>query len=186
MSGQAVKIVKPEDGSTLPVGEVGEFVTRGTTMLGYFDDEEATAAAFDADGWLHTGDLCRMDSRGYVSVAGRLKDMVIRGGENIYPHETESQLLTVPGILDAAVLGVPDDRLGETLAAFVVTEDGADLDIEVVRHQLRATLASFKIPQHWVVVDVLPKTPSGKVQKFVLRDRWLDGTTGAENGCANS
>jgi fatty-acyl-CoA synthase len=186
MSGQEIKIVKPEDGSTLPVGEVGEFVTRGTTMLGYFDDEEATTAAFDSDGWLHTGDLCRMDSRGYVTVVGRLKDMVIRGGENIYPQEIESQLLTVRGIFDAAVVGVPDDRLGETLAAFVVTEGGADLDVDVAMRQLRANFASFKIPQHWVVVEALPKTPSGKVQKFVLRERWRDGTAGAKNGGANS
>jgi fatty-acyl-CoA synthase len=167
-----IRIVDPATGSTVPVGESGELCCRGyLVMAGYFDLPEQTAAAIDADGWLHTGDLCSMDERGYVTVTGRLKDMIIRGGENIYPKEIESALLAHPDVLDAAVVGVPDPVFGEQPAAFVRTAPGAALTGEDLKTFLRRTLAPHKTPRVWRFVTEFPLTPSGKVRKYVLRDR---------------
>jgi fatty-acyl-CoA synthase len=176
-----VKIVDPDTGDTVPTGAVGELCARGyLLMLGYFEMPEATAAAVDADGWLHTGDLCSMDERGYFRVEGRLKDMIIRGGENVYPREIEELLFTHPAVAEVAVVGVPDERWGEQVAAFVRRPAGADSQ-QVGAAELTAfvkeRLAPHKAPRHWVFVDEFPLTPSGKIQKFVLRDRFMAAPT---------
>jgi fatty-acyl-CoA synthase len=165
-----VKIIDPASGATLPVGQVGEYCTRGYhVMLGYFEMPEATAEAVDADGWLHTGDLCAMDARGYCTVEGRLKDMIIRGGENIYPRELEELLFKHPDIGAVAVLGLPDERWGEAVAAVLRPTPGATLDRDALSEYVRARLAPHKTPRHWFVVDDFPLTGSGKIQKFKLR-----------------
>jgi len=171
-----VKIVDPDTGATLPVGQVGEFCTRGyLVMHGYFENPEATAAAIDADGWLHTGDLCAMDARGYCTVEGRLKDMIIRGGENIYPRELEEWLFRHPSVGEVAVVGVPDARWSEQVAAFVRPKPGQHIDKEQLTAYLREKLAPHKTPRHWIVLDAFPLTGSGKIQKFRLRERWVNG-----------
>ena len=171
-----VKIIDPESGQTLPVGEVGEYCTRGYhVMHGYFENPEATAAAIDADGWLHTGDLCAMDSRGYCTVEGRLKDMIIRGGENIYPRELEELLFKHPSVGEVAVVGLPDAKWGEQVAAFLRPKPGQLIDKAVLIDYMRAQLAPNKTPRHWFVLDAFPLTGSGKIQKFKLRERWSQG-----------
>jgi acyl-CoA synthetase (AMP-forming)/AMP-acid ligase II len=167
-----VKIVDPETGKTVPVGVSGELCTRGyLTMAGYFDLPEQTAQAIDAEGWLHTGDLCIMDERGYFTVSGRIKDMIIRGGENIYPREIEGALITHPQVLDAAVVGIPDPVFGEQPAAFVRVAPGADVSADELRAFLRERLAPHKAPRVWRFVDQFPLSPSGKVKKYILRDQ---------------
>lgn len=170
-----VKIVDPSSGDDpLPCGEIGELWTRGYhVMSGYFDMPDATAESLTVDGWLRTGDLCSMDTRGYCKVEGRLKDMVIRGGENIYPREIEDVLFTHPAVGEAAVVGVPDQRWGEQLVAFVRPVDGCRPDYEELAAYLRTRLAPYKVPRYWRTVDTFPLTPSGKVQKFVLRKEFL-------------
>jgi fatty-acyl-CoA synthase len=171
-----VRIADPATGETVPCGVVGELCARGfQVMLGYFDMPEATAAAIDRDGWLHTGDLATMDERGYCRIAGRLKDMVIRGGENLFPVEIESTLLEHPCVADAAVIGVPDRVMGEELAAFIRIV-GARPSVEELRAHVRARLAAPKAPRYWIFVDSLPLTGPGKVQKYVLRQQWDSGT----------
>ena len=140
-------------------------------MLEYNDNPVATAAALDADGWLHTGDLGTMDARGRVRVTGRVKEMIIRGGENLFPAEIENILLEHPGVAEAAVVGVPDDRWGEIVVAFLRRAPHAELNKAVLVAHCRAHLAPFKTPAHWVEVDNWPLTGSGKIQKFVLRER---------------
>ena len=170
------RIVDPITGKTVPVGTIGEFCTRGYhVMLGYFEMPEATAAAIDADGWLHTGDLCAMDSRGYCTVEGRLKDMIIRGGENIYPRELEELLFQHPKVSEVAVIGVPHERWGEEVAVFIRPASGAVIDKEELTAYMRASLAPHKTPKHWFVVDAFPLTGSGKIQKFKLREAWTKG-----------
>jgi fatty-acyl-CoA synthase len=170
------RIVDPITGKTVPVGTIGEFCTRGYhVMLGYFEMPEATAAAIDADGWLHTGDLCVMDSRGYCTVEGRLKDMIIRGGENIYPRELEELLFQHPKVSEVAVIGVPHERWGEEVAVFIRPTSGAVIDKEELTAYMRASLAPHKTPKHWFVVDAFPLTGSGKIQKFKLREAWTKG-----------
>lgn len=169
-----VKIVDPATGRTLPPGEVGELCTRGyLVMKGYFEMPDATADAIDADGWLHTGDLCSMDERGYCRVEGRLKDMIIRGGENLYPREIEELLFTHPAVADVAVVGIPDDRWGEVVGAFV--RRSAEVSEAELRNFVREHLAPQKAPERWWFVDEFPLTPSGKVQKYVLRDQVVKG-----------
>jgi acyl-CoA synthetase (AMP-forming)/AMP-acid ligase II len=169
-----VKILDVTTGATAPPDVVGEICTRGYhVMTGYFDNAEATAAAIDADGWLHTGDLGSMDARGYCRIGGRLKDMIIRGGENIYPREIEQVLFDHEDVADVAVLGVPDGRWGEQVAAFIRPAEGRTPDPDALFHYCRERLAPFKTPRHWSIVDAFPLTPSGKVQKYVLRQRWL-------------
>lgn len=172
-----VKIISLDDGSTVPVGTIGEICCRGfNVMLGYYDNPEATASAIEADGWLHTGDLGTMDERGYIRVEGRLKDMVIRGGENLYPREIEELLFTHPAVADVAVLGIPDEKWGEELAAVVRRAPGHDSVTEQeLRLFVRERLAPQKAPHRWAFLDELPLTPSGKVQKYVLRERFVKG-----------
>ncbi len=170
------KIVDPNTGETVPIGTIGEFCTRGYhVMLGYFDMPEASAAAVDADGWLHTGDLCAMDARGYCTVEGRLKDMIIRGGENIYPRELEELLFRHPKVAEVAVIGVPHEKWGEEVAAFIRPVAGATIDKDEMTAYMRASLAPHKSPKHWFVVETFPLTGSGKIQKFKLREAWIKG-----------
>ena len=163
-----------------PIGAIGEICTRGYhCMLGYTDDPQATARAIDADGWLHTGDLGTMDARGYVRITGRVKDMIIRGGENLFPAEIENVLIAHPAVAEVAVVGAPDPFWGEIAVAFLRARDGAALDVsDLVRH-VRAELAAPKTPARWFALDAFPLTGSGKVQKFVLRERLLAGAYGA-------
>jgi fatty-acyl-CoA synthase len=170
------RIVNPNTGETCAIGEIGEFCTRGYhIMLGYFEMPEATAAAIDADGWLHTGDLCAMDARGYCTVEGRLKDMIIRGGENIYPRELEELLFRHPKVGEVAVVGLPHEKWGEEVAAFIRAAPGATIDKEELSAYMRASLAPHKTPKHWFVVEAFPLTGSGKIQKFKLREFWAKG-----------
>jgi fatty-acyl-CoA synthase len=171
-----VRICDPTTGVQCRVGEIGEIQTRGSlTLSGYFRNPEATAAAFAGGGWLRTGDLAHLDDRGYLYIAGRAKDMIIRGGENIYPREIEDLLLAQPAVADVAVVGVPDDYYGEVAVAFVKTGEGAHLDAANLRASLVEKLSGYKIPAHWVFVDSFPRTASGKIQKFALRQAWERG-----------
>src|SRR6202140_721590 len=170
------KIVNPDTGKTAAIGEIGEFCTRGYhIMIGYFEMPEATAAAIDSDGWLHTGDLCAMDARGYCTVEGRLKDMIIRGGENIYPRELEELLFRHPKVGDVAVGGLPDQKWGEVVAAFIRPPPGMIIDKDELHDYAREHLAPHKTPRHWFVVEAFPLTGSGKIQKFKLREFWTKG-----------
>ncbi|MEZ5375250.1 MAG: AMP-binding protein [Acidimicrobiales bacterium] len=171
-----IKIVDPETGDVVPIGEIGEYLTRGYhVMHGYFEMPEATAEAIDADGWLHTGDLCAMDERGYCTVEGRLKDMIIRGGENIYPRELEDLLFARDDVAEVAVVGLPDDRFGEVVGAFIRPAPGTELDKAALFAHLREHLAPHKTPAHWFSLEEFPLTGSGKIQKFKLRDDWTKG-----------
>ena len=176
MPNTEVKIIDPETGATVPIGEIGELCVRGYhVMLGYHDMPQQTAETIDADGWLHTGDLAAMDDRGYCTIEGRLKDMIIRGGENIYPKELEEMLLTHPAVAEVAVVGLPDDKYGEAVGAFVRPAAGAAVDEAELFAYARERLAPHKTPKHWITVDEFPLTGSGKIQKYVLRQRWEDG-----------
>ena len=154
-------------------GEPGELCTRGySVMLGYWNEPGKTAEAIDPAGWMHTGDLAVLDSDGYINITGRIKDMVIRGGENIYPREIEEFLYTHPDILDAQVIGVPDVRYGEELCAWVKIRDGAGpLTAEKVREFAAGQLAHYKIPRYVLVVDEFPMTVTGKVRKLEMREK---------------
>jgi fatty-acyl-CoA synthase len=167
-----VKIADPLTGAALPRGESGEFCTRGySVMLGYWDDPEKTAEAVDADGWMHTGDLGVMDGDGYVQITGRIKDMVIRGGENIYPREVEEFLYTHPDIEDVQVVGVPDEKYGEELCAWLRMRPGAEpLDADAVRAYASGRLAHYKVPRYVMVVEEFPMTVTGKVRKVEMRE----------------
>jgi fatty-acyl-CoA synthase len=162
--------------AVVPVGAVGEICARAySVMLGYHDDPEATARTIDADGWLHTGDLGTMDARGYVRVTGRVKEMIIRGGENLFPAEIENILLEHISVAEVAVVGVPDPKFGEAVAAFVRVAAGARLDPPTLIAHCRANIAAQKTPTHWIEVSEWPMTGSGKIQKFALRDQWVAG-----------
>ncbi len=166
-----VKIVDPESGAVVPRGTPGEQCTRGySVMLGYWGDSEATSRAVDEDGWMHTGDLSTMDDEGYVNIVGRIKDMIIRGGENIYPREVEEFLLTIDGVSDAYVIGVPSDYYGEEVMAWLKLRDGAALTSDELHTACRGRIATYKIPRYWKFVDAFPMTVTGKVQKFVMRE----------------
>src|SRR5882762_2672109 len=167
-----VKIVDPETGVTVPRGTAGEFCTRGySVMLGYWHQPDKTAEAIDAARWMHTGDLAVMDDAGYVSITGRIKDMVIRGGENIYPREIEEFLYTHPDILDAQVVGVPDEKYGEELMAWIRLRPGATpLTAEALREFCTGKLAHYKIPRYVHLVDEFPMTVTGKVRKVQMRE----------------
>jgi fatty-acyl-CoA synthase len=171
-----LSIRDPRTGAVLPVGAVGEICGRSYgRMLEYNDNPAATAAALDADGWLRTGDLGTMDARGRVRVTGRVKEMIIRGGENLFPAEIENILLEHPGVAEAAIVGVPDDRWGEIVVAFLRRAPSAALSKAALVAHCRAHLAPFKTPAHWVEVHDWPLTGSGKIQKFVLRERFMSG-----------
>jgi fatty-acyl-CoA synthase len=166
-----VSVVDPTTGLRVPRGEAGELCTRGySVMLGYWNDEERTGEAIDRAGWMHTGDLATMDADGYVSIVGRIKDMVIRGGENIYPREIEEFLYTHPAVADVQVIGVPDERYGEELCAWIAVRSGATLDEVTVQAYCRERLAHFKVPRYVLFVDEFPMTVTGKVQKFKMRE----------------
>ncbi|MGC9517889.1 MAG: AMP-binding protein [Methanomicrobiales archaeon] len=166
-----VKIVDPETGKTLGPNQPGEVCCRGyNIMKGYYKMPEMTKEAIDEDGWLHSGDLAECDDDGYYSIVGRIKDMIIRGGENIYPREIEEFLHTMEGIKDVQVVGIPDEKYGEIVGAFVILEDGAQLTEEDIRDYSITKIARYKVPKHVFIVDEFPLTASGKVQKFKLRD----------------
>ena len=170
-----VKIVEPTSGETVDVGVQGELLARGyLVMKGYDNDPETTARTVDADGWLHTGDLSTMREDGNFRITGRAKEMIIRGGENIYPREIEEFLHGHPDIADAYVFGVPDERLGERVAAWVKPTEGARLSEDAVKDACRDRIAHFKIPEYIRLVDEFPMTVTGKVQKFVMRDREIE------------
>ena len=169
-----VKIVD-ESGATTPRGVAGEVCTRGySVMIGYWDDPEKTADAVDADGWMHTGDLGTIDEAGYGNIVGRIKDMVIRGGENIYPREIEEFLYSHPKIADVQVVGVPDPKFGEELCAWVRLQPGESANEEEIRSYCRGQIAHYKIPRYVRFVDAFPMTVTGKVQKFEMRKAMID------------
>jgi acyl-CoA synthetase (AMP-forming)/AMP-acid ligase II len=164
--------VVDDAGAEVPRGEPGEIVVRGyNVMLGYLDDPDETAATIDRDGWLHTGDIGVMDGRGYLRITDRKKDMFIVGGFNAYPAEIEGVLLRHPAIAQVAVVGVPDERLGEVGMAFVIPREGATVDPAEVIAWCRGEMANYKVPRAVEVVDALPLNASGKVLKFQLRAR---------------
>lgn len=166
-----VAIFNPETGEKCAYGETGEICCRGyNVMKGYYNNPEASNSAVDVDGWLHSGDLGTMDEEGYVVVTGRLKDMIIRGGENIYPREIEEFLYTMDGILDVQVAGVPSVKFGEQVGAFIILKDGVEMDKQDVIDFCRGQIARYKIPKFITFLEAYPMTASGKIQKFKLRD----------------
>jgi fatty-acyl-CoA synthase len=170
-----VKIVSPETGRVVPRGEPGELCTRGySVMLGYWNDPERTAEAIDRGRFMHTGDLAVMDDEGYVNIVGRSKDMVIRGGENVYPREVEEFLMGHPDVADVQVVGVPDPRYGEELMAWIVCRGGAELDVDAVAEFCRGKIAHYKVPRYVQCVSEFPMTVTGKVQKFKLREQAIE------------
>jgi fatty-acyl-CoA synthase len=166
-----IKIVDPASGRTVECGETGEFLARGyTVMRGYWNDPVRTAEAVDAGRWMHTGDLAVMDEDGYVNIVGRIKDMIIRGGENIYPREVEEFLYGHPDIADVQVIGVPDPHYGEELMAWIIPREGAEVSEEDVRAFCHAKIAHYKVPRYVRITDEFPMTVTGKIQKFRLRE----------------
>jgi fatty-acyl-CoA synthase len=167
-----VKIVDPATGSIVPVGEPGELCTRGyCVMLGYWRNEEATRAAIDGARWMHTGDLAVMDAEGYVNIVGRIKDLIIRGGENVYPREVEEFLYTHPQVLDAQVIGVPDAKYGEEIMAWVRLRAGEVTTAGELTEFCRSRIARFKVPRYFKFVESFPMTVTGKVQKYLMREQ---------------
>jgi fatty-acyl-CoA synthase len=182
-----VKVVDPDGGATVARGDPGELCTRGySVMAGYWNDPARTAEAIDADGWMHTGDLATMDDEGYVNIVGRSKDMVIRGGENVYPREVEEFLYGHPSIADVQVIGVPDTRYGEELMAWIIPRQGASLDADAVREFCQGRIAHYKIPRYVKTVDAFPMTVTGKVQKFKMRDQAIDELGLADSAAART
>ena len=170
-----IQIVDPDTGEVAPVGTSGEFCTRGySVMQGYWNDPERTAESIDGDGWLHSGDLAVMDDAGYVKIVGRLKDMIIRGGENVYPREIEEFLYTHPDVVDAQVIGVPDKRFGEEIMAWVQKREGSDLSEAELVDFCKGTIAHFKVPRYVRFTDEYPMTVTGKIQKFKLREQAIE------------
>jgi fatty-acyl-CoA synthase len=170
-----VKIVDPDTGEAVPRGVPGELCTNGySVMIGYWDNPELTTGAIDDDGWMHSGDLATMDDDGYVNIVGRIKDMIIRGGENVYPREIEEFLIGHPAIRDVQVIGVPDRKYGEEVMAWVQLVAGSELSAEEVLEYCRGKIAHYKIPRYVDFTDEFPLTVTGKVQKFVLRDRSIE------------
>jgi fatty-acyl-CoA synthase len=175
MPNQEVKIIDPETGADLPPDTVGEIVGRGyNIMKGYYNMPEATAQAIDENGWLHTGDLGTIDEKGYFKITGRLKDMIIRGGENIYPREIEEFMYTHSKIKDVQVIGVPDKRYGEEVLACVVLKEGEEATEEEMIDFVKNGLSRFKAPRYVRFVDDFPMTASGKIQKYKMREWAVD------------
>ena len=166
-----VKIIDPATGLTVPRGEPGEYCTRGySVMLGYWNEPAKTAEVIDGARWMHTGDLGVMDDAGYLNIVGRIKDMVIRGGENVYPREVEEFLYTHPDVVDAQVIGVPDERFGEELMAWIKLRDGAEpITPESLRAFCTGKIAHYKIPRYVKLVDDFPMTVTGKIRKVQMR-----------------
>ncbi|MDN5854319.1 MAG: AMP-binding protein, partial [Actinomycetia bacterium] len=177
-----VKIVDPLSGEIVAVGEQGEICCLGyQNMIEYYRLPDESAETIDADGWLHMGDLASMDERGFVKITGRLKDMIIRGGINIYPREIEDLLQTHPAVAEVAVVGVPDEKWGEQLAAVLRLEAGADRPaVDELRMFCRDRMSAHKTPAQWSFVQAMPVTPTGKIQKFVLRDQLAAGVLATE------
>jgi fatty-acyl-CoA synthase len=170
-----VKIVDPDTGRTVPRGQPGEFLARGYhVMLGYWNDPERTAEAIDRGRWMHTGDLAVMDEDGYVKIVGRIKDMIIRGGENVYPREIEEFLYGHPAVADVQVIGVPDERLGEELMAWVIARAGEKVGEDDLREFCQGRIAHYKVPRYFKLVDEFPMTVTGKVQKFKMRETAIE------------
>ena len=170
-----VKVIDPQTGQIVPRGTSGELCTRGySVMLGYWNDEAATRAAIDAAGWMHTGDLAVMDAEGYVNIVGRIKDMIVRGGEKIYPRELEEYLHTHPAIAEAQVVGVPSARYGEEVMAWVRPRAGQAVTADELTAFCTGRIATYKIPRYWKITDQFPMTVTGKIQKFRMRDIAVD------------
>jgi fatty-acyl-CoA synthase len=168
-----VKIIDTE-GRVVPVGEKGELCTRGySVMLGYWDDDARTAEAI-RDGWMHTGDLATIDEQGYGNIVGRVKDMLIRGGENVYPREVEEFLFRHPKVAQVQVFGVPDQRYGEEVAAWIVLKPGESATEDEIRAYCRDQIAHYKVPRYVRFVPELPMTVTGKAQKFIMRQKMLE------------
>ncbi|NOX23842.1 MAG: AMP-binding protein [Actinobacteria bacterium] len=167
-----IKIVDPATGDTVPRGEGGELLTQGySVMLGYWEAPEQTDQAIDSEGWMHTGDLAAMDEEGYVKIVGRIKDMIVRGGENVYPREIEEFLYGHPSIVEVQVIGIPDDRYGEEIMAWIQIKDGADpLTEQDVKNFCLDQIAHYKVPRYIKFVDEFPMTITGKIQKFKMRE----------------
>jgi fatty-acyl-CoA synthase len=181
---QEVKIVDGE-GRIVPRGEKGELLTRGySVMRGYWADEEKTRESIDAAGWMHTGDLATIDEQGYCRIVGRSKDMVIRGGENVFPREVEEFLYRHPKVLDVQCVGVPDAKYGEELCACIILRPGMQAGAEEIRAFCRGQIAHYKVPRHVLFVDAFPMTVTGKIQKFVLREQAVERLNGAEEEAA--
>jgi fatty-acyl-CoA synthase len=165
------KVIDPLTGRVVPRGTPGEVLARGyNVMLGYWNDPKATAEAIDTARWMHTGDLGTMDADGYVNIVGRSKDMIIRGGENVYPREIEEFLYTHPAVADVQLIGVPDQKYGEEIMAWVQLKEGQQVSSDDLREFCRGAIAHYKIPRYWKIVDGFPLTVTGKVQKFKLRE----------------
>lgn len=166
-----IKLVNPETGAVVPRGETGELCTRGySVMLKYWANEEATAKAIDSSGWMHTGDLATMDEEGYVAIVGRIKDLIIRGGENIYPREVEDFLYTHPAVSDVQIIGVPDEKYGEEVMAWVKLGEGQHLTEDDLKAFCKGKIAHYKVPRYVKFVDEFPMTVTGKIQKFKMRE----------------
>ncbi len=170
-----VKIIDPNTGQLVTLGENGELLTRGYLVMNrYHNDPVGTAATIEPDGWLHSGDLASMDEHGYVKITGRLKEMIIRGGENIYPREIEEFLYSYPGIKDVQVIGIPSEKYGEDVMAWIIPQGGVTLDAEAIQAHCRAEIAGFKVPKYVKFVDSFPTTVTGKVQKFIMRNMAIE------------
>jgi len=168
-----VKIID-EHGAVVPRGVSGELCTRGySVMLGYWGEEEKTKEDIDRAGWIHTGDLATIDEEGYCDIVGRVKDMIIRGGENIYPREIEEYLFQHPKIQEVAVFGVPDERYGEAVVAWIRLQDGETADADEIRDYCNEQIAYYKVPKHIIIVDEFPMTVTGKIQKFIMREKTI-------------
>jgi fatty-acyl-CoA synthase len=169
-----VKIIN-EQGETVARGEKGEFCTRGySVMSGYWDDDERTGEAIDAEGWMHTGDLAILDDEGYCNIVGRVKDMVIRGGENVYPREIEEFIYTNDKVQDVSVFGVPDDKYGEEICAWIKLKSDLQADEEEIKNFCKGQIAHYKVPRYIKFVEDFPMTVTGKIQKFAMRDLMID------------
>ncbi|HLZ61942.1 MAG TPA: AMP-binding protein, partial [Ktedonosporobacter sp.] len=169
---QEIKIIDPASGKVVPIGSPGELCTRGySVMLGYWNNPDATASAIDRARWMHTGDLATMDKDGYINIVGRIKDMVIRGGENVYPREIEEFLYSHPKISDVQVIGVPDPKYGEEICAWVRLKPGEQASVEEIREFCRGKIAHYKIPRYVMFVNEFPMTVTGKIQKFLMRQQ---------------
>jgi fatty-acyl-CoA synthase len=172
LPGIECKIIDPKTGEDLPDNVDGEFVVRGyNIMKGYYKMPEATAAVIDQDGWLHTGDLARRDENGYYKITGRIKDMIIRGGENIYPKEIEDFIYTHPKVKDVQVIGVPDEQYGEEIMACVILKDGEELTEDELKDYVRSSMAKHKTPRYVEFVKEFPMNAAGKIMKYKLREQ---------------
>jgi fatty-acyl-CoA synthase len=169
------KLVDPAGGAMVPRGTPGELCTRGySVMLGYWDNPDATATAIDRARWMHTGDLAVMDAEGYVNIVGRIKDMIIRGGENVYPREIEEFLYTHPAVADVQVIGVPDRRYGEAILACIRLKPGATAGEDEIRAYCQERISHYKVPRYIRFVEAFPMTVTGKVQKYLMRQQAIE------------